>query len=268
MEDPMAPKITLSGFYNFKITPFGTFVRVKFNSTHPVIPVVSVGRGKPTVKTSTGVDFDKTQLVSATFPLLAGPRTEHDVIVGPLPPNSELFVLFRGKDLLYSMRKFRTKRRRLDVHFGTILMNDDSDDLSDGDLKFGFFVDNNNKPQGKSLRFPGDGSEISIGTGKTKTIDVNATVFDSDFVTLAATGVDNDDDPSPGLDTDGLISATNPNAESGSNGVQEWVSGTQTVLVDFTGEEEAKTIPFIINAMSHTVDLHFQVTGTVKISYV
>jgi hypothetical protein len=49
---------------------------------------------------------------------------------------------------------------------------------------------------------------------------------------------------------------------------QEWVSGTQTVLVDFTGEEEAKIVPFIINAMPHTVDLHFQVTGTVKISYV
>jgi hypothetical protein len=167
------------------------------------------------------------------------------------------------------MRKFRTKRRRLDIHFGTILMNDDSDDLSDGDFKFGFFVDNNNKPQGKSLRFPGDGSSISIRTGKTKTIDVNVTVFDSDFVTLAATCVDNDDDPSPfSVDTEGIISATNLNAESDSTGIQEWVSGTQTVLVDFTGEEEAKTVPFIINAMSHTVDLHFQVTGTVKISYV
>jgi hypothetical protein len=80
---PMAPKITLAGFFNFDITPFGTFVRVTFNSTHPVIPVVSVGRSKPTVTTSTGVDFEKTQIVSSTFPLLAGPRTEHDVIVGP-----------------------------------------------------------------------------------------------------------------------------------------------------------------------------------------
>src|ERR1700741_401809 len=122
MEDPMAPKITLSGFYNIDPTPFGTFVSVKFNSTHPVIPVVSVGRGKPTVKTSTGVEFAKTQIVSATFPLFAGPSTAHEVIVGPLPPNSELFLLFKGKDLLYSIRKFRTKRRRLDIHFGTILM--------------------------------------------------------------------------------------------------------------------------------------------------
>ncbi len=265
----MAPKIKLSGFSNFDITPFGTFVRVRFNSTYPVVPVVSVGLGKPTKKTATGLDFEKTQLVSATFPLFAGPQTVHEVIVTPIPPNSELFLLFKGKDHLYSIRKFRSKRRRLDVHFGTILMNDDSDDLGDGEFKFGFFVDNNNKPQGKSLRFPGDGSEISIGTGKTKTIDVNATVFDSDFVTLSTTGVDNDDDPSPfSLDTEGIVSATNPNAESGSNGAWEWVSGTQTVLVDFTGEEEAKTVPFIINAKSHNVDLHFQVTGTVKISYV
>ena len=265
----MAPKITLAGFFNFDITAFGTFVRAKFNTTYPVIPVLTVGRGKPTVKTSTGVDFAKTQIVSSTFPLLAGPQTVHDVIVGPLPPDTDLFLLFKGKDLLYSIQKFRTKRRRLDIHFGTILMNDDSDDLSDGEFQFGFFVDNNNKPQGKSLRFPGDGSSISIRTGKTKTIDVNVTVFDSDFVTLAATGVDNDDDPSPfSVDTEGMISATNPNAESGSSGVQEWVSGTQTVLVDFTGEEEAKTVPFIIDAKYHTVDLHFQVTGTVKISYV
>ena len=264
----MAPKIKLSGFGKIKITAFGTYVRVEFNSTYPVVPVVSVGHGKPTKMTPTGLDFEKSQLISATFPFLAGPQTTHAVIVTPLPSNSELFVLIKGQDHLYSIRPCKTKRRRLDVHFGTILMNDDSDDLIDGEFKFGFFVDNNNKPQGKSLRFPGDGSEISIGTGKTKTIDVNATVFDSDFVTLAATGVDDDDDPSPNVDTEGLMSATNPNAESGSNGVCEWVSGTQTVIVDFAGEEEAKTVPFIINAKSHNVDLHFQVTGTVKISFV
>ena len=119
-------------------------------------------------------------------------------------------MLIKGQDHLYSIRPCKTKRRRLDVHFGTILMNDDSDDLSDGEFKFGFFVDNNNKPQGKPLRFPGDGSEISIGTGKTKTIDVNATVFDSDFVTLAATGVDDDDDPSPNVDTEGIIRQQTP----------------------------------------------------------
>ena len=34
----MAPKITLAGFFNFDITSFGTFVRVKFNSTQSLFP--------------------------------------------------------------------------------------------------------------------------------------------------------------------------------------------------------------------------------------
>ncbi len=267
----MAPKIKLHfpGFGTIKITPSGTFANVKFKSTNPVVPVVSVGSGKPKKQTPTGLDFEENQLITTTFPLLAGVQPEHEVIVTPLPPNSELFLVIKGKDHFNAVKKFKTKRRRLDVHFGKILMNDDSDDLSDGDFKFGFFVDNNNAPQGTSLRFPGNGSEISIGTGKTKTIDVNATVFDADFLSLSATGVDNDDDPSPfSLDTEGIPSATSPDAGSGSNGGWEWVTGFQTVLVDFTGQEEARTVPFIIKAKQHTVDLHFQVTGTVKISYV
>jgi hypothetical protein len=269
-EAPMAPKIKLSfpGFGNIVPTPSGTFVNVTFKSTNPVLPAVSVGFGKPKMHTPTGLDFEENQLIATTIPLLMGVRPDHDVIVQPLPPNSDLYLVIKGKDHINAVKKFKTKRRRLDVHFGKILMNDDSDDLSDGDFKFGFFVDNNNAPQGTSLRFPGNGSEISIGTGKTKTIDVNATVFDADSLSLSATGVDNDDDPSPGLDTEGIPSATNPDVGSGSNGGWEWVTGFQTVLVDFTGQEEARTVPFIINAWQHNVDLHFQVTGTVKISYV
>jgi hypothetical protein len=267
-------KILLAGFTHATVKPFGTFARVKFRSTHPVVPLVVAGTAKPTKATPTGPDFaSASQIVSSAFPLLSGPQTEHEVTLASLVPDTALSVVIKGKNHVNRVLAFRTRRRRLDVRFGAIEMIDDSDDLSPGEFRFGFYVDDENAPNGKKLLFPGTG-EVALASGETKTIDVKATTIGRPTsVKVKVTGVENDDDPDVILTLDthgtGFWPPTSPQLGSGSDSMYEWASAQQIIPVDFPGPEEDRTVPFTLDAkFPKKVDLHFRVTGSVKISHV
>jgi hypothetical protein len=270
----MGPKIKLNiaGFPNLKITPHGTFADVSFTSTNPVIPIVVAGFGKPTKKTPTGPDFSAAADIRSTaFPLLAGPQKSHSVRLDNLVPDTTFWLVIKGKDHLNHVKSFKTLRRRLDVHFGQIHVIDDSDDLSPGDFKFGFYVNEDNAPNGKSLLHPKSGV-ASLSTGDVSNIDVNATVFGGDIVKVKATGVDNDDDPDiiVTLDTHGagFWPPTSPDLGNGSDSMYDWVSAQTVVVVDFPGPDENRTVPFELDArFPKKTDLHFKAKGTVKVSH-
>ena len=272
----MPPKINLDllAFPIKKIDPRGTFANVEFDSTKPVVPIVVAGWSKPTKKTPTGLDFGAAADIRSTaFPLLAGPQTSHKVRLDNLVPDTDFWVVIKGKASSGStlsvngVKMFHTRRRRIDVHFGQIHVIDDSDDLSPGDFKFGFYINGDQK----KLLYPSSGTK-SLSSGDIRAIDVNATVFDGDVVTIKVTGVDNDDDPDviATLDTHGagFWPPTSPDLGSGSDSMYDWVSAQATVSVDFPGEEEDRTIPFELDAhFPKKVDLHFKVKGTVKVSH-
>jgi hypothetical protein len=271
----MPPKIKLKlpGFPGLDIDEHGTFANVSFKSTNPVVPIVVCGFNKPTKKTPTGLDFAATADIRSTaFPLLAGLQTSHMVRLDNLVPDQEFWLVIKGKDHLNRIKPFKTLRRRLDVNFFQIRVIDDSDDLSPGDFKFGFYVNEDNAPNGKSLLHPKSGTK-SISTGAIRAIDVNATVFGGDVVKVKATGVDNDDDPDliVMLDThgSGLWPPTSPDLGSGSDSTYEWVSDQDIVIVDFPGPEENRTVSFELDArFPKKTDLHFKAKGKVKISHV
>ena len=251
----MPPKkkgLSLAGFGKLKITPHGTFATVSFKSTNPVVPIVLAGFSKPTKKTATGLDFQKaTDIRSTAFPLLAGLQTSHEVELTDLVPDLEFWMVIKGKDHINAVTKFKTRRRRIDVDFQKIHVIDDSDDLSGGDFWFGFYVNDDNAPNGKALLYPKKGPK-SISSGETKTIPVEATVFGGNTVKLKVTGVDNDDDPDliVTLDTtgSGFWPPKSPDLGNGSDSKFAWVSKQTTIPIDFPGHDEDRTIDFELNA--------------------
>ena len=269
---PPKPTFKFAGFFKLKIVPRGTFATVSFHSTRAVIPIVVAGFSKPTKQTPTGLDFAKASDIRSTaFPLLAGSKKTHKVVLNDLVPDTTFWLVIKAKDHINRVKSFKTRQRRIDVDFQEIHVIDDSDDLSPGDFWFGFYVNGKNKPNGKPLLYPKNGPK-SISSGDKKTIPVEATVFGGDSVKLKVTGVDNDDDPDliVMLDTTGpgFWPPTSPGIGSGSSSTFDWVSDQKTIPVDFPGHEEDRTVPFVMSAKfkKHS-SLHFKVKGTVKVSH-
>jgi hypothetical protein len=270
----MPPKLVLKlpGFPHLKFDPHGTFATVTFDSALPVVPIVVAGFNKPTKKTPTGPDFQSpSDIRSTAFPLLAGLQTSHEVELIDLVPDTEFWVVVKGKNHFNRIKSFKTRRRRLDVDFQEIHVIDDSDDLSPGDFWFGFYVNGKNAPNGKALLYPKSGPK-SISSGEKKTIPVEATVFGGDSVKLKVTAVDNDDDPDliVMLDTTGtgFWPPKSPDIGSGSDSTFDWVSAQSTIPVDFPGHDEDRTIPFQLDGkFPKKTPLHFKVKGTVKVSH-
>ena len=73
--------------------------------------------------------------------------------------------------------------------FAKVKVVDDSDDLSSGDLVFGFLINGNNEPNGKAMTFG-----AHANTGSTKTANVSGSIINAPAtLTLKATGYDDDE---------------------------------------------------------------------------
>jgi hypothetical protein len=151
------------------------------------------------------------------------------------------------------------------VNFRKLWITDDSDDLSAGDLRFGFYI--NGQPAAK---YPSGSGYASLDTGDQKTI--NKTVGFTNAkptLTLKTTGFDNDVGFG-GLDSTGAnFPAGDPNLGTGEGNNGEWSSASQTINVD--NHDPVDTVgPIFFKLVAkgaHGSDLEFEVHGEYKISY-
>jgi hypothetical protein len=129
--------IPIQAIIRLTVTPQADSALFVFRTVVPTIPLLEIRFGNP----------DTGGLLTTRFPVFAGARTEHAIEADRLPQGSDLFFkITAGNPLLRSspsavMRgSFRTGRVDAEIVFDRIVVNSDSDDLSDGDLTFSFFA--------------------------------------------------------------------------------------------------------------------------------
>ena len=131
------------------------------------------------------------------------------------------------------------RKKVIYVQFQQIHMLDDSDDLSDGEFKFYFFVNDKlvtGQPVTIDIPFLGKKTVVPnhifklIGTGQTATIDWMGYAERVNEVKISVSGIDDDDDPDflPTLDKKGTGTPNKPFG-TGENSVAEWATGNVTV---------------------------------------
>src|SRR4030095_16783501 len=168
-------------------TPHGTFADLSFKTKTPTIPVVEVST-KPPLADFT---FKSKDVISSAFPLLNGYQTNHAVRLEKLVPATQFHYVIRTKDKNGAVARekgtFNTLNRKVNVRFSKVFIKADSDDLSEGDLAFGFSVNGNRL---LIANFGAeDGTTHNLTTGN---FDVNLTNPPTSL-TLSVLGVDNDE---------------------------------------------------------------------------
>ncbi|MEE8262614.1 MAG: hypothetical protein V3R83_09155 [Gammaproteobacteria bacterium] len=296
-------------FYKVKVKHRGgTYVTLAFFSHHPVVPAVHASQKRLTIKKG-GKEFanPQSEIESSTFNLLSQETKIHLVTLKDLKPDTQYFVGIIGHRkqgvvwLPIINKKTHTLKRRLDITFTKIEMIDDSDDLSDGEFKFGFFAYDGTtssptsplldiqypaiwlEKQGlESLLGPPLHFQLTIGTGENKNIQfaLGKIIFNKDKLKLTATGMDDDDGYTCGK---GLVA---PNQSAGDTECSEWGTGLKTInfqnktnmsdtnltsppysLGSILSAQEEYRIPFVLHANPSKVDLEFKVKGHVDVSY-
>jgi hypothetical protein len=196
--------------------------------------------------------------------------TQHQAQLNTLKPSTLYHYVISAHDKKSGLwfktsGTFKTFRRMVTVNFRKLWITDDSDDLSAGDLRFGFYI--NGQPAAK---YPSGSGYASLDTGDQKTI--NRTVGFTNAkptLTLKATGFDNDVGFG-GLDSTGAnFPAGDPNLGTGEGKNGEWSSASQTINVD--NHDPVDTVgPIFFKLVAkgaHGSDLEFEVHGEYKISY-
>jgi hypothetical protein len=257
---------------NVKKEPHGTFAKITFTTTEGSLPVVSVStkplQNLPGVSTKDEKMWSKTSDIAYTN--FAQTGTKHEAQLNNLDPGTPYYYVISAHDKksglwFKTIGIFKTFRRMVTVNFRKLWITDDSDDLSAGDLRFGFYI--NGQPTAK---YPSGSGYASLGTGDQKTI--NKTVGFTNAkptLTLKATGFDNDVGFG-GLDSSGAnFPAGDPNLGTGEGKNGEWTSTSQTINVD--NHDPVDTVgPIFFKLVAkgaHGSDLEFEVHGEYKISY-
>jgi len=260
---------------NIKRDPHGTFAKIRFTTKEGSLPVVAVSTKQPlnflnfpVVSSKDEKTWSKPSDIAYTN--FAQTGTQHEAQLNTLKPATLYYYVISAHDkkseLWFKMPgSFKTFRRMVTVNFKKLWITDDSDDLSAGDLRFGFYI--NGKPAAK---YPSGSGYASLSTGDQKTI--NRTVgFASaaPSLTLKATGFDNDVGFG-GLDSTGAnFPAGDPNLGTGEGKNGEWTSTSQTINVN--NSEPVDTVgPIFFKLVAkgaHDSDLEFEVHGDCKISY-
>jgi hypothetical protein len=146
---PKPIKIKIKGeFYDVAVKELGgTFVVLQFKSHHHVVPAAVTSQEKLTIKPG-GKEFanPQSEIESSSFSLLSGEKTQHEIALKNLKPDTIYYVGIighrKGGNVYFPLinKKIHTLKRSLDINFKRIEMVDDSDDLSDGEFKFGLFA--------------------------------------------------------------------------------------------------------------------------------
>ena len=212
---------------NIKPDPNGTFAKITFDTKEGSLPVVSVSTEKPlnfpVVSTKDEKMWSKpTDIAYSNF---AQTGTQHWAQLNKLKPGTLYHYVISAHDKTsgqwFKMPGFfKTFRRMVTVNFRKLWITDDSDDLSAGDLRFGFYI--NGQPVAK---YPSGSGYASLDTNDQKTINRSVGFIPAPAtLTLKATGFDNDVGFG-GLDSTGAnFPAGDPNRGTGTGKNGEWTS--------------------------------------------
>ena len=255
-----------------KTDPHGTFAIIHFKTLNSSLPVVSVSTKKPlsfplVSSKDEKMWSDPDDIASSNF---AQTGTQHHAQLNKLKPGTLYHYVISAHDKktgqwFKTRGTFKTLRRAVTVNFKKLWITDDSDGGSDGDLRFGFYV--NGKPKAK---YPSGSGYASLDTDEQKTINRSVAFLPApDTLTLKATGFDNDSGPGEVDTTHAGFPANNPNLGTGEGKNGEWTSTSKTINVDNTDPEDTVGPIFfkLVAKEAHDSDLEFEVHGEYKISY-
>lgn len=265
------------------VKPRGHSVRISFTTVRTSLPIVQLSLTAPKkvipIHDDDIAPFDPGVEITSQF---AGVGTVHETTFTELDPNKDHFFVIAASDKATGLwfkvsGKFHTLKRRVSVTFSKIKIIDDSDDLSPGDLAFGFFINGENEPNGKPLTF---GTHAS--TDSTKTANVSGSIVNAPAtLTLKATGYDDDETEwvpigpfiAILMNTCGTA-ASDPGMAEGENDCGEWTSGSTSfnlaTLAKNAANPEKFSQAFTIQAHPQGDDseVSFDVKGTVSVTFV
>jgi hypothetical protein len=253
--------------------PHGTFAKINFTTKESSLPVVSVSTKKPlsfplvSTKDENMWDPQPSDIVSN----FAQIGTKHHPQLNKLKPGTLYHYVISAHDKksgqwFKTRGTFKTLNRAITVKFKKLWITDDSDDLSAGDLRFGFYI--NGKPAAK---YPSGSGYASLDTDQQKTINIGVAFTPAPkTLTLKATGFDNDSTEFGGLDTtSSSFPGDNPDHGTGELENGEMSSTSQTINVD--NHDPVDTVgPIFFKLVAkggNGSDLAFEVHGDYKISY-
>ena len=236
------------------VSPHGTYADISFATITPTIPIVEAGTNPM------GGDVQ-----SSAFPLLSGYQKNHVVRLQNLKPGTlyHCFIKVRDeKDSVASAKKsFSTLPRHLTVTFKDIYMIDDSDELSPGDLIFGFYLNG-------QLRLS---ANFALNTGQRRAFAAGQfTTFQSnpaEPLIIRVLGLDDDSTEWPliGKPFDVSIQAQLERYDLlKTNSPGDAADAAVSILFP-TGPDESMTLPFTIKA--NYGKLRFEAKGTYRAIY-
>jgi hypothetical protein len=283
----LPPPGTFDFIKNVKVEPHIDFVKFTFTTPRPSLPIIAISTKAPkapfdkfTAKGATTYSpYTTSEIVSANF---AQYGTNHASELRNLQPNTTYHYVIEASDkgvgtyretgtfTTLKRKEVVTLKRKVVVTFSSIKVTDDSDDLSQGDLAFGFFINGQNNVGGK-MSFPSSG-QIGWPTGDTKNINLTRTLTNAPAkLTLKVTGFDDDEFESPfTLSTCGKGAITNPNmSKNGENSCGEWTSTWKTFnLESFDAVGTHSAVPFTLTGTAGgDSELAFVVKGSYTVSY-
>jgi hypothetical protein len=277
-------KLQIGLIHNLQVTPRGHSVKISFTTDRTAAAFVQVSdkapKSFPIISKEDVAAFEPQDVVSASLPSI---KSSHSVELPKLEPGKDFFFVIAAHDkqtgLWFKVKgKFRTLQRKVSVTFQKIKVINDSDDLSPGDLVFGFFVNGQNAPNGKPMTF---GTHTEDEATKTSNITGSA-VGAPTTLTLKTIGYDDDETewipvgPFVAVlaNTCGAGDVTNPSTTEGENSCGEWTSGSKSFDLKAISENvsniEDFTQTFTVQARPKGDDseVSFDVTGTFRVQYV
>ena len=228
-----------------KITPHGTFADVKVIATAKLATYELTANkpGKPVSSAMIGWN-------TATW-------------------NTQLLTLDPGSDYQWNLTvrdesgnkqtrsgTFTTLKRQVTVSFDSIHVIDDSDDLSEGDLRFVFNTDG-------AWDIP-NAFEAGIDSGDTVNPGYTQVLVGApDTVALGVDGLDDDCDFFDGLCSMGSAPGT---SMGGSNAEQDYAQAWTDVNTLVSGPGESFSVPFSMSTNAYA--LKFSAAGTYSVTYI
>jgi hypothetical protein len=251
---------------NLRVIPRGTWVELKFGTPFPGKAAVWISTNPPQGNSEQGLQ------VVRYAPAVGSPGFSHTKKLYGIEPGTKYYFLIRASSqgglAANTSGDFETKRREVTVRVSKIKVIDDSDDLTAGDLSFGFYLNPTyNASLGDAWDFhPATGAPpLSADSGDfVNTPGVELDLSDvGESVEFNVTGFDSD---SSGCGRGLML----PRRGSSTNSCGDMSSRTETyALTPKAPGQETFTDSFQLNVgYGPGGKLKFRVYGTVAVRYV
>lgn len=180
---------------------------------------------------------------------------------------------------MHQNSKHMARPKLVYVFFRQIHMIDDSDDLSDGEFKFFFFLNDELVLGTKTkIKIPGTNKTVEVtpthiskvmGSGQKRNIDYFGCVKNVNSVKVSVSGIDDDDDIDflPSFNPSGSGTPDKP-LGTGENSWAEWATASITANAPDPPANGSHTSSFVIDVNGHKkgVDVRFKVSGDIVIT--